>query len=147
MIRIRNPSPLTRNPESSTWSPEFTTDFDNLKLRANERNNSQHCCAYNVAYCWVRVVVVCTRLQQLPATCNRVYKRTQHVTSSNVGSCWPTMLRPFARGFTGVSDITNSTKLSNVQRKFIKPSVYFGGREIVRTSGIIFLNWLFLENW
>ena len=26
-------------------------------------------------------------------------KRMQHVTSNNVGSCWPTMLRPFARGF------------------------------------------------
>ena len=30
--------------------------------------------------------------------CNRVCKRTQHVTSNNVGSCWPIMLRPFARG-------------------------------------------------
>ena len=36
--------------------------------------------------------------QQHPATCNRVCKRTQHVTSNNVESCWPTMLRPFARG-------------------------------------------------
>ena len=38
--------------------------------------------------------------QQHPTTCNRVCKRTQHVTSNNAGSCWPTMLRPFARGFT-----------------------------------------------
>ena len=37
--------------------------------------------------------------QQHPTTCNRVCKRTQHVTSNIVGSCWPTMLRPFARGF------------------------------------------------
>ena len=37
--------------------------------------------------------------QQHPTTCNRVCKRTLHVTSNNVGSCWPTMLRPFARGF------------------------------------------------
>ena len=36
--------------------------------------------------------------QQHPTTCNRVCKRTQHVTSNNAGSCWPTMLRPFARG-------------------------------------------------
>ena len=35
--------------------------------------------------------------QQHPTTCNRVCKRTQHVTSNNVGSCWSTMLRPFAR--------------------------------------------------
>ena len=35
-----------------------------------------------------------------PATTtpNRVCKQTQHATSNNVGSCWPTMLRPFARG-------------------------------------------------
>ena len=31
---------------------------------------------------------------------NTVCKRTQHVTSNNVGSCWSTMLRPFARGST-----------------------------------------------
>ena len=35
--------------------------------------------------------------QQPPTTCNRVCKRTQHVTSNNVGSCWPKMLGPFAR--------------------------------------------------
>ena len=35
--------------------------------------------------------------QQHPTTCNRVCKRTQHVTSNNVGGCWSTMLRPFAR--------------------------------------------------
>ena len=33
-------------------------------------------------------------------TCNRVCKRTQRVTSNNVESCWPTMLGPFARGFS-----------------------------------------------
>ena len=38
--------------------------------------------------------------QQHPTTCNKVCKRTQHVTSNNAGNCWPTMLRPFARGFT-----------------------------------------------
>ena len=38
--------------------------------------------------------------QQHPTACNRVCKRTQHVTSNSVGSCWPKMLRPFARGFT-----------------------------------------------
>ena len=27
-------------------------------------------------------------------------KRTQHVTCNNVGSFWPTMLHPFARGLT-----------------------------------------------
>ena len=38
--------------------------------------------------------------QQHPTTCNRVCKRTQHVTSNNAGSCGPTMLHPFARGLT-----------------------------------------------
>ena len=35
--------------------------------------------------------------QQHPTTCNRVCKRTQHVTTDNIGSCWAKMLRPFAR--------------------------------------------------
>ena len=28
-----------------------------------------------------------------------MYKRMQQVKSNNVGSCWPTMLRPFSQGF------------------------------------------------
>ena len=35
--------------------------------------------------------------QQYPTTCNRMCKRTQHVTFSNVGSCWSTISRPLAR--------------------------------------------------
>ena len=38
--------------------------------------------------------------QQHPTTCNRVCKRTQHITSNNVGICWPKILHPFARGLT-----------------------------------------------
>ena len=38
--------------------------------------------------------------QQHPTSCNMVCKRTQHVTSNNVGSCWSTMLRPFASSLT-----------------------------------------------
>ena len=41
--------------------------------------------------------------QQHATTCNRVYKRTQHVTSNNVGSCWQTTLGPFARSITLIS--------------------------------------------
>ena len=37
-------------------------------------------------------------MQKHATTCNRVCKRTQHVTSNKVGSCWPTILRPFVRG-------------------------------------------------
>ena len=36
--------------------------------------------------------------QQRAITCNRVSKRKEYVASNNVGSCSPTMLRPFARG-------------------------------------------------
>ena len=38
---------------------------------------------------------------QHPTTCNRMCERTQDVTSNNVGRCWPTMLRPFARSLMG----------------------------------------------
>ena len=58
--------------------------------------------------CWELLAEKFDRFQTLrnnaqrhPTTRNRVCKRTQHVTSDNVGSCWPTMLRPFARGFKG----------------------------------------------
>ena len=50
--------------------------------------------------------------QQHPTTCNMVCKRTKHVTSNNVGSCWPTMLRPFARGFTVQAICVPSWRLS-----------------------------------
>ena len=50
--------------------------------------------------CWELLAQKFDRFQTFATTCNRVCKRTQHVTSDNVGSCWPTMLRPFARGFT-----------------------------------------------
>ena len=51
-----------------------------------------------------------TPMQQHATTCNRVCKRTQRVTSNNVGSWWPTMLRPFARGLSH----------TNVYRVFLK---------------------------
>ena len=42
-------------------------------------------------------------VQQHATTSNNMQQgaqTTQHVTSNNVGSCWPTMLRPFARGLS-----------------------------------------------
>ena len=45
-----------------------------------------------------RIQTLRNNTQQHPTTCNGVCKRTQHVTSNNVGSCWPTMLRLFSRG-------------------------------------------------
>ena len=46
-----------------------------------------------------KVWAVSDFMQQHPPKCNRVCKRTQNVTSNNVGSCWSKMLRPFARDF------------------------------------------------
>ena len=49
----------------------------------------------------------------------RCYKQTQHVTSSKVGSCWPTMLRPFARGFRAHScDLKE--RLSDLRENYLQ---------------------------
>ena len=63
----------------------------------------QHCCATlrrsrnkrNVGSCWLKSLTgfklcatTCNNISTVCATC----KRTQHVTSNNVGSCWPDML-------------------------------------------------------
>ena len=60
--------------------------------------------------------------QQHPTTWNRVCKRTQHVTSKNVGSCWPTMLRPLARGLTFICPNTEAARSQhsrvNIWRKY-----------------------------
>ena len=53
--------------------------------------------------------------QQHPTTCNWVCKRTQHVTSNNVESCWPAMLRPFARGVIKIN--YEKKKLKNKHHK------------------------------
>ena len=64
--------------------------------------------------------------QQHPTTCNRVCKRTQHVTSNNVGSCWRTMLRPFARGFKIWNEIPTNPKglPENSFKKSIKEKLF-----------------------
>ena len=45
-------------------------------------------------------------------------KRTQHVTSHNVGSCWPTMLRPLARGFMNLLDATTTCEKDKQARDY-----------------------------
>ena len=67
--------------------------------------------------CWELLAEKFDRFQTLgnntqlhPTTCNRVCKRTQYVTSNNVGSCWPTMLRPFAQGLTFICSKYNFNK-------------------------------------
>ena len=70
-----------------------------------------------------------TPMQQHATTCNRVCKRTQRVTSNNVGSWWPTMLRSFARGLSH----------TNVYRVFLKKRfdfkvLDFGHFGLIKTS-------------
>ena len=80
----------------------------------------QHCCATlrrsrnkrNVGSCWLKVWPVSDFAQEHPTTCNRVCKRTQHVTSNNVGSCWSTMLLPFARSLTHKNVACNDVTVS-----------------------------------
>ena len=60
--------------------------------------------------------------QQHPTTCNRVCKRTQHVTSNNVGSCWSTMLRPFARSLTRLKRTQQLPTLLGATKKVNKGS-------------------------
>ena len=51
--------------------------------------------------------------QQHAATYNNIQhylQTTQHVTFNNVGSCWPAMFRPFARGLTFI--VTEDVSLS-----------------------------------
>ena len=66
--------------------------------------------------CWEMLTQQFDRFQTLhknshqhAPTRDRVCKRTQHVTSNNVGGgggggCWQAMLRPFAQGFTIYAD-------------------------------------------
>ena len=62
-----------------------------------------------------RFQTLCNNTQQHP-TCNRVCKRTQHVTSNKVGNCRPTMLRPFARGLTNEVPSCINSLLLNVEQ-------------------------------
>ena len=64
-----------------------------IKLHANGLNNSQQCC---VCLHRAKRLTLRTNSQKHTTTCNRVCKRTHHVTSNNVGSCWPIKLCSFA---------------------------------------------------
>ena len=47
--------------------------------------------------------VIGSKFDRFQTLCNNSQQHAtgwmQHVTSNNVGSCWPTMLCPFAQGF------------------------------------------------
>ena len=97
--RDRTKCPLYGGVCFNYWGKLICIKLDVFKLCGNGHNNSQHCT-------WLNVWPVSNFVQQLPTThnniattCNRVCQWTQHVTFNNVGSCWPTMLHSFARGF------------------------------------------------
>ena len=91
-----------------------------VKARANARNIGQQDVGPNMLRAFARHVVCCcdllevvgwsltsfkhhpttsNKLQQHATTHNIVCKRSQHVGPNIVASCWPTMLRAFARAF------------------------------------------------
>ena len=84
----------TRRYKQKKVANELNASF--LRLRANGRNNSKHCCAIVAVIteqkkCWELLAETFDRFQTLrdntqqhPTTCNRECKRTQHVTSNNV---------------------------------------------------------------
>ena len=51
--------------------------------------------------------------QKHATTCNRMCKRTQHVTSNIVWRCWPSMLRPFARDFILLTSRNTKQEIKN----------------------------------
>ena len=74
--------------------------------------------------------------QQLTTACNRVCKRTQYVTSINVlnvGSFWPTRLRPSALGLMLVSQMTISSSGAD-------PGFFLGGDALVSCSTSTLIN-------
>ena len=73
--------------------------------------------------------------QQHP-TSKKVCKRTQHVTSNNAGICWPTMLRPFARGFNTDFTLLYSISFNSSGAKFEK--LYQKFRKRMRKSCLVF---------
>ena len=80
VLRISPPTHPQKSLDEKITPKNSHVEFPSLRWN----NNSQHCCANHVACCCVLVAVVCKRCnnsQQHAATCNRVSKRTQHVTS------------------------------------------------------------------
>ena len=93
-----------------------TVQTDPTLLRYASAITEQKKCWELLAEKFDRFQTLHNNTQQHPTTCNRVCKRTQHVTSNNVGSCWPTMLRPFARGFSLLSEASRKQRNYDVNQ-------------------------------
>ena len=88
-MRLRGPNNVRR-----------AVQTDPTLLRYASSITEQKKCSKLLALKFDRFKTLRNNSQQHATTCNRVCKRTQHLTPNNVGSCWPTMLRPFAGGLT-----------------------------------------------
>ena len=61
---------------------------------------------------------------ELPTTRNRLCKRTQHLTSNSVGSCWPTMLRGFRHTSSFEKSYFNKKSFIRLDALIIEHTVY-----------------------
>ena len=66
-----------------------------LKQLVKGRNNSQHCCANSFACCCVLVAVVFNRMQQLPATRNKMQQGVQTDATCSLQQCCVRLLKAF----------------------------------------------------
>ena len=80
-VRVRGPN----NVERAVQTGQIQNFCATLQRSWNKRN-------IGIRSCWMKSL---TGFKLCATTCNRVGKRTQHITSNNFGSCWLTMLRPF----------------------------------------------------
>ena len=81
VVRVRGPN----NVERTVQTGQIQNCCATLQRSWNKRN-------IGIRSCWMKSL---TGFKLCATTCNRVGKRTQHITSNNFGSCWLTMLRPF----------------------------------------------------
>ena len=124
-----------RNPSDMWWTSTFKIGLRKIailmceqklypiRLHVNGRNDSQHCWPTMLGVVAPFAYACCLKFDlfqtlhnnsEKPATaCKRVCKRTQSVTSNNVGNCWSTMLCPFAR--TGLTASVTSPPPSRGQ--------------------------------
>ena len=96
-IRIRKPCVMcVRGPNNVGRAVRM----DATLLHYTSVITEQKKCWELLAQTFDRFQTLLNNTQQNATTCYRVCKRTQHLTFNNVGSCWPTMLHLFERGFS-----------------------------------------------
>ena len=137
---------------SKPWITKGIRKSTRIKARANARNivgqqdatmfgptccERLHACCVLLRLlgsCWMKFETGQTssnNFQQVATTHNMVCKRSQHIGPNNVASCWPTMLRAFARALRmsfsflaieisiNFTEIKSCTFLELVKERFI----------------------------